>query len=118
MRAADVSRFLSRAVAESMLPKGVAYEARGRFLHGQIGQTWADLSQWLDGQGYGQAARAALLERIEVHEAGRGRVLPLPQDERTTIRGWFAHLAFSADLRATVPEYRALAEQLVIEVQP
>ena len=49
-------------------------------------------------------------------EASGAQVLPHIGDDRALISSWFAQLACSADMRAKYPEWRELAQSLVIGV--
>lgn len=51
------------------------------------------------------------MSRVVERQTG-ATVLPPSGDERATVSAWAASLACDADLRARVPEYRALAETL------
>ena len=51
---------------------------------------------------------------IELHERDRGRVLPAPAEDTTTISSWCAHLALGADTRTKYPAYREVAAQLIV----
>ena len=51
---------------------------------------------------------------IELHERDRGRVIPPPAENTTTVNSWRAHLALDADTRTKYPAYRALAARLII----
>ena len=49
-------------------------------------------------------------------EASGAQVLPHIGDDRALIGSWFAQLACSADMRAKYPDWRELAQSLVIGV--
>lgn len=51
---------------------------------------------------------------LEIHEPGRGRVLPGPRDIHTVVSTWNAHLCCNADLRTTHQAWQDLAAYLTV----
>ena len=58
---AELVQFLRNAVSWFAIPRSFAYQVLAEYTAGDIGTTWEDLADYLDGHGYTDAAEVALL---------------------------------------------------------